>query len=326
MDKPNMRILALSTLIAGTLIIGCNDSQKSEAAKQPTETGSGSPAYIDKYNLYIEFANSFHDSTRESYNRYLHWADYEKGPKGSENVDGISLIDSDGITVLEDALKNKAEIEGVDNLMTDVLAKAISLQKVIEPAYSYYDKQDYKDDDFAKGQTMHTEILQSFEEYFASYDKMYIEFKKVQEKQAELELKELKDNGKIIRYNLLKNLHSVEDILNLIGDLDGPDLKTIDLEAFDNEITKFRETADKLEEFAKDDEKLKEEFGIITSGYSRYVQDTTKFIKETRNFKERIKKSNFKYNITHPSIPASGSPAKLYSIRNAMIDHYNGLN
>ncbi|OJJ23108.1 hypothetical protein BKI52_01795 [marine bacterium AO1-C] len=284
--------------------------------------------FIKKYNGYIAFKNSFHKGVVRSYRSYFKWADKEKGPQNSKRTHPrISTLSDYSLKDAEEKIAATPEIANVDNLMQIVLKNARELFSLVETANGYYKKENYKDDDFAEGKKLHPQLVTAFEKYFDAYDKMNVPFKKLQDELFIYDVEKYKTDGKDISYNLMVNMKSVEKSLGLIGNLDGSDLKKIDLEAFDKEVKEFRKTHEALEKLSKNKEQVDSEFKSMNKNYlDTYINVGMSLIKEIRNFKERIQKNNFKYGITHPSIPDEGSPAKLRKLYSELIRAYNSLN
>lgn len=328
MKKTFTSILCISLLIAS-----CGDSKEKKVDDNGNTVVSAVPTnnfesaeFINKYNTYIDFGNSFDKRAIDSYHKYFEWADIDNGPKGAKNVRGVSTLPEHSLKSLEKGLAIDIEIEGVDEPMKAAYEKGKQLYTVIEEADSYYDKQDYKDDNFEKGEQLHMSIKTAFDEYFNAYDTMYSEFVVVQDELFKYDVEKFKSNGELIKYNLMMGLHTSEAVLNVIGSLDGPELKNINLESFEKRVAEFRATYDELEKLAKDEEQIKKEYGSSVRAkhsISSFVNTGKQFIREIRNLKERIEKNNFKYSIVHPNIPDNGSPLKLSKIYSTMVSEYN---
>lgn len=326
------------TLFLGAclFLISCGDTKEKKVDENGNTVATGisenmfeSANFIDKYNVYIDFGNTFHNEVNNTYDRYFEWADYEKGPKAAKRVGTVSDIADYSLTKLEEALPKDPEIEEIDPLMEQVAEKAKILNTVLAEASGYYKRQDYKDDDLTKGQNLHVDLVKAFEAYYAAYDAMYAEFEVLQDELTAYDAEKFKTNGQLIKYNLIMNLEYVENMLNTIGSLDGPELKTLDLEKLDAQAAKFRTSFDELEKLVTDEEQVKKEYGnpsLVNYKLSRFVGSSEDMIREIRNLKERIEKNDFKYSIVHPEIPDKGSPAKLNKIYGQLINGYNSLN
>ncbi|WP_400075717.1 YiiG family protein [Winogradskyella sp. R77965] len=330
------KIIQLSVLIIFTLMLGCGDDKKSNLNNGSGELSSETldkfetKEFVDKYNAYIGFGNRFDKNVVSSYDRYFKWADREEGPSSkSKRIGGVSKLYDGELKKLEKAIEQDPEIEEVDDLMKVVLKDANALHDVIAKADSYYQKQDYKDDDFAKGKDLHKELVVAYDNYFNSYDAMYANFRVLQSSLKEFEANKYKENGELIRYNLMMELNKADDIFMLIGNLDSEGLKKIDLEEFKTKLSAFRAVHDDLEKLNGDEAQKTKEFGEVSMAKSTlpsFIREGNSFIRECRNLQERIEKNDFDYGIVHPNIPANGSPLKLRKVYGDLVTNYNRMN
>ncbi|WP_299098200.1 YiiG family protein [uncultured Winogradskyella sp.] len=328
-----MKKLILSCITLLFIATSCNDEKKASNAEQVNTKSLDkfeSKEFIDKYNMYIGFGNRFDKNVGNSYERYFSWADYEKGPSNeSKRIGGVTTLSDFELEKLEKAIALDPEIEEVDDLMKTVLKDATTLYSTLEKADSYYQKQDYKDDDFALGKDLHKELVKAFENYYKSYDTMYINFKGLQNSLKEFEANKYKENGELIRYNLMMELNKADQVFDVIGNLDGEKLKSVDIKELKAKLADFRTVHNELEAQNKDETQKTKEFGktsIAKSFLPSFIREGNSFIRETRNLIERIEKNDFDYGITHPSIPASGSALKLRAVFGNLVTNYNRMN
>lgn len=330
-----MKKIVISICSIALLVSSCADSKEKKVDASGKTIATSIPdsqfesgEFIDKYNAYIDFGNSFPKSVNSSSDSYFRWADYENGPKGAKNPSGITTIYNYPLEKLAKAFEKGPEIKEIDELMKIVYEKAIKLQATVQEANDYYAIQDYKDDNFEKGELFHKRLVVDFEEYYKAYDTMNAEFQVLQDELFVYDAEKYKKNGELIKYDLMMSLHEAEGVLFLIGNLDGPDLKTIDLNKYDSGMANFRRIYDELVEFSTNEEQLKKELTgnvFSESKYKEYLKDCAEFIRESRTLKERIEKNDFKYSIVHPNIPDKGTPTKLSKIYGEMISDYNGM-
>lgn len=310
----------------------CRDEKNSTASNNSNVSSSKfeTKEFIDKYNKYIAFGNLFDKSVINSYDRYFDWADREKGPSSqTKNVRGVSTLSERQITQLEQAVTSKPEIENVDEKMKPVIKSSKALFEILNEADSYYQKQDYKDDDFSKGKELHTKIVTAYDNYFKNYDAMYADFKVVQNNLKEFEANKFKENGEFIRYNLIMELNKIDQIFSLIGNLDGEALKSINIETLKSTVSEFRKVHEELEKYNKDENQKTKEFGktgIAKTFLPSYIREGNSFVRECRNLIERIEKNDFDYGISHPMIAAKGSPLKLRKVYSQLVTNYNRMN
>ena len=163
-------------------VVGCDDNKQPDNVVIPSTAQPASvkvdqpkqeekhrdPASIfnEKMKVYIECYNSMDSTIYPSIRSYASWlADPQTGPTGNEqNVGGIIDIPQpyqecqNNITAVS-ALK--PELEPIDKLAVPYINSVIDMKKIISKMNKYYQQQDYKDDNFAKGKTLHSEFLQA---------------------------------------------------------------------------------------------------------------------------------------------------------------------
>ncbi len=107
----------------------------------------------DKLSHYIECLNSLSRGVFSSRERYLSWASKD-GVTGKErNVYGLYEL-SDPKYCFKDLAEAKAKppaLPEIEQAAVKYEAAFQALQAKTQPAYAYYDQNDYKDDKFAKG-------------------------------------------------------------------------------------------------------------------------------------------------------------------------------
>lgn len=324
-------------------LVSCNNSKKEVSQEQPSDNSTSientpevavnkfeDPAFVNKYNAYIGFGNSFHSRAVESYQRYFSWADRDKGPKGNMKKANHSLygLNESQLDRLKEVIDKNPKMEKLDPLMKTVYEKSKNLYEVVNDTKRYYDLEDYKDDDFKKGEELHSQLITAFDSYFDAYDSMSSEFRGLQDEFFAYDAEKYKKDGMDLRYNLMMNLNYAKNILDIIGPRDGQELSTIDMNTFENKIGKFRETFDEIEVLSKDEERVKRELNDVTGKLDLrdYIRDASEMIKELRNLTERIEKNDFKYSSHHQSNPDRGTPLKLEKIYSKLISKYNMMN
>jgi tetratricopeptide (TPR) repeat protein len=219
-----------------------NQAQTSLVSDTSESNAFETSEFIDKYNVYINFENSFDKRVRESQEYYFKWADREESPPTNTNrVYGIMTLYDHSLEFLEEAIKKKPKIDEVDDLMKDVLKKATTLHNVVKNAHSYYDRQDYKDDDFVKAKKFHKELILAYDNYFISYAKMDPVFSDLQDRFNNFLINKYQESGELIKYNLIKGIKKAKQIIAIIGDLEGEELLKLDLGDFKKAVAEYRD-------------------------------------------------------------------------------------
>lgn len=286
--------------------------------------------FINKYNVYINFENSFDKRARTSSDFYFGWANRINERSNTIRVGGVLPLYDFELKTLKEAIERKPKFEEVDDLMNDVLEDATTLNRVVQKAKSYYDKEDYKDDNFEKGKQYHKELVIAYDSYFESYRKMYVAFKELQIRFNEFQANKYKENGQMVRYHLVIALNKAKQVLAQIGSLEGEGLLKMDLKKFQTSVSEYRVIHSELEKLSSDaalkDTKEFTEFSSAKSSLLDFIEEGNDFIKECRNLQERIEKKDFSYSIVHPGIPDEGTSIKLKEEYFNMVKYYNRMN
>ncbi len=128
-------------------------------------------ALIKKTNAYItECFNRYSNRVVDSYNRYASWVrNMDQGPTGKEmNIYGLYDVNGDGLDC-EKAVGEAKQLQPSMPELEDAADKyVVSLKSVIgqiRGVYKYYDQEDYKDDNFAKGKQSHAALVAAFKAF-----------------------------------------------------------------------------------------------------------------------------------------------------------------
>jgi hypothetical protein len=209
-------LISLSLLIAVSL--GCRSFterikeavEKAESI-EPTELDSDNPAnsepvdysdgdLVKKNNLYItNCINKYSNSVLNSYSRYTSWLkDPKAGPTGNERlVYGLYRLSGDG-SDCEKAIKEAAEISpSLPEVHASAEKYATALKeaaKQISSVYDYYDRDDYKDDNFQKGKSSHGPLMAAFEAFQTANREFADHVDQLEDEVAKQKLEEYRDD------------------------------------------------------------------------------------------------------------------------------------
>lgn len=162
---------------------------------------------VEKVNGYIACSNRAVSRTMDSRSRYLSWVNESTGPTCSERYIsyGLYTLYEDGVKTCNEAASRgktlppsmpKLEQAGTD--LADAYAELVPLTKKAE---DYYDQEDYKDDNCAKGKAMHTQLMAAFNKFSAAEKIMSGELDGLK---AQLDIKQLaqieRDQGKKLQW------------------------------------------------------------------------------------------------------------------------------
>lgn len=123
---------------------------------------------LAEMDLYVQCLNRAVPRSNDSYRRYLSWVNEKTGPTCKEPYVSYALY-----TLYDDAVKKckDAAAQGaaggpswpkIEKSMGDVATAFAQLVPLTQQAYDYYNQQDYKDDNCAKGQALHPQLMDAF--------------------------------------------------------------------------------------------------------------------------------------------------------------------
>ncbi len=144
------------------------------SASRSADAPSAAPAQADasaKLNGYIDCFNQLDGSAERTIARYSSWVkDMKVGPTGKERVVyGLYSMNSDAVTkcrtTFAQAAAMKPAMATLDAAGKAYIEALSALDKAVAEAYPYYDRENYKDDKFAKGKELHTLLAASFDAF-----------------------------------------------------------------------------------------------------------------------------------------------------------------
>jgi len=282
-----------------------------------------------KLQGYIDCINGPSSRVLDAADRYASWVDIEKGVTGEErNVYGIYDHELDttcveGITTSNDAEPDDPEME---KIATTWVESYKAVQPLIHDAYEYYDREDYKDDGFAKGKEMHdglAKAIGAFQDADQALRRM------VGDKNDALQARRLeqleKEEGRKLRFQQA-NVMAKAKVLMAAGD--APSLEAIDLERLDQSLTAY-DTA--LEEATKYVKANAAEADTVMM-FDSFIDTAEEFLKASKELmrRKRDEKAYDKTELSRLGTSAGwmveGSPDKVSRAYNDLVNRSNGLN
>ena len=284
----------------------------------PTRPGSDKDenSLVKKTNFYIsDCYNRYSNRIIDSHNRYRLWVkNIDQGPTGKETiVYGLYDVSGDG----SDCEKAVASAKGLEPLMPELDSAAdtyvVALKEVITAirgVYQYYEQEDYKDDNFAKGKSSHAGLMAAFEKFKDANTAFAAEVDKLEDDVAEKELTRLNDAGKKYEALIVESGIKAKKIKNLIK---GNDFMQISPDELNTLIEDFNVT---LEQLKADNSKPMA--GTYTRACDEFMKAAKEMMRRIRDkkpftdFEKRQIAMGFEETI-------EGSPGKLMSEYNSMI-------
>lgn len=255
-NRKNLFSALVALLLIGFVSLGCSSISryvKDIAEKQKQErdggtadggditksAGSESPseALVKKSNLYISKCfNTYSIYVSNSHQRYVSWLkDARSGPTGNEDiVYGLYEISGNGDDCAEAVNSAKAIEPSMPELEAVADRFVVALKEVVPKVadvYGYYDKEDYKDDKFAKGKAAHPALIAAFDNFETVNKEFAAEIDKLENQVAEMQLEEFKDDSsKAYQYASVDFSIKAKKILSYVRDNEYSAMKADDLQ------------------------------------------------------------------------------------------------
>jgi len=286
----------------------------------PAQTSQAEANPQEKLNLYIECYNKASSSFQRSLNRYQSWIkDMNVGPTGQERV-VYGLYSVDGAEACQQAVQQAKELPpAMPELDQSAAAFAASLgplQATITEAYTYYDRENYKDDGFAKGKALHKTLAEQAKTFTAASKQFSSALDDANDalQQAQLQDLEKKGGRNLVYYHLSTMIQAKALVRLLMQD-------SVDLTKVGPKIDTFEQTIDAMDRAPGDKPMM----------WPKYQMDVDNFRKAAKELYRRLR--------DHTPYPpgqkellgtsggwmVDGSPDKLLNTYNTMVDTSNNL-
>jgi len=174
---------------------------------------------VEKAALYAKALDTAR-AVQKSYDRYAAWVDIKTGPTGKErSIDGVPDIGA--LQEIADAgAKGPGmwpPLGGVDGMAQKLAQATTALAPVVKSASDYYAQRQYKNDGAKRGQELHGQMLQLFEQFFAAQLAMRREFSPVFEDIERRYLAQIeKEHGKNYDWHLRSFLLAAKTLADLL--------------------------------------------------------------------------------------------------------------
>lgn len=168
---------------------------KQEGKPLDLSDGETQQNLIVKLNLYVDCLNRNSDRARESLKRYGSWVkDLEQGPTGKETYP-YGLYTIYGKQYYCDKVGEADEVKPALPVLEAKAATYVKsldeLDAIIKKADKYYERQDWKDDAFAKGKQLHPQLMAAFKQFFEAEEAVRVQIDSLSQ------LLPLKDNAQL---------------------------------------------------------------------------------------------------------------------------------
>ncbi len=175
-------------------------------------------------DVYIKCYNKLQIPVQSSLARYADWLkDFKQGPTGEERtVYGIYGISESNLAECEKGVKSAVALtpalQPIDGVAVSYIDAAVALGNTINEMDKYYTQENYKDDAFAKGKTLHQTFLKNLEAFEAVAESYHAAIQEINDKRQLAELKNIEEReGKTFHYYSLAVMIFSETNNNLIS-------------------------------------------------------------------------------------------------------------
>ncbi len=285
----------------------------------------------EKLNAYADLLNYVSDNVRSSYDRYGQWVDLNAGPTGQErNVYGLYQLNDharyfDAAQVAYDA-QPQIDLDQDFPAFKDAYLK---LKPLLDQAYAYYDQDDYKDDDFAKGKALHNDLVAAFKAFNAANAKLSADYEVVDIAQRQKEIGQYLSDNRIVAYDSASTLDFAQQMyISLREQLEsnGNDAGKLNADELKVNIDKFEVLLTTLKADQSKQDEVKREYGITgESLFSTFVGESSDFLKSAKSLYRGIRDKNLPKRDVFANSTA-GTPENLIATYNDLVDSFNFMN
>lgn len=344
--KRNLLSSAIIIAIMALGITGCDDKKVETETPPPANSQPAAPApeapvakaeakpetpaqpvvdeqavFDEKMDVYIKCYNKLQIPVQNSLARYADWLkDFKQGPTGKESlVYGIYGISESNLSECQKGIKRVVALtpalEPIDGVALNYINAAVALGNTINEMDKYYTQENYKDDAFAKGETLHQTLIKNIEAFEPVAESYHAAIQEINDKRQLAELKNIEEReGKTFHYYSLAVMISAKQINNLISQ------EKFDPDAAMKKVSEL----ETLVAQAKEADKGGMKFSFINSA-DQYQLEAKKYVRRVRDKvpysdwdKEQLQDANTSWMV-EDSFP------KALREYNEMVDDYNSL-
>ena len=286
----------------------------------------------DKYNKHIRFYNRILNIDKGLL-YYFEDAGMDKKFKNIQNeeITADIAIDKNFIDKLKELSESKEKKDELDKKAIAMLPVLEKMLPITDEMRTYYKNKQYLQDNYAKAQDLHTQLLATLDKY----NQVTKSYKEVFEKKSD-EIKKLmiKDYDKRKQYITYNQFMFIEEGDQIIKEIHKQGLDASDFTAKGN-VKKFKRMEEKMDKaFIKFEKSIKNTKQLGKEGYnpgdhSEFIQKANKFKQSVNVFIQRIEK---KEKASHSSVSDSffaqteeGTPENVLANFNEVIKEHNKL-
>mgnify|MGYP000865612296 CR=1 FL=1 len=175
---------------------------------------------LEAYNNYVDLSNFMTGDVESALDRYFAGveasSDFHPVENGYYIANGFSSTNYDFLDTVESQADLGTAYPDVDNAAMELIPALRNLMQVLDEAADYGKQKSYLDDNYAKGEEIHTRFVPAVN----SYDDLRVPFlnslRDILKEQQKKDLERLEKEGYTIRYQMLKLTVLKSEIMNVI--------------------------------------------------------------------------------------------------------------
>jgi hypothetical protein len=330
-------LIIVAFVTSGTTLGGCKVIQQlkkaGESAQQAASaavTAAGAAGatpeeqkdaeLAEKLQGYIECLNGASRDASRSKNNYLRQVDPEKGPTPKLSSVYVSEITTEYcVKALDKVQPLKPELPEIQTAATEYKAALEALAPIAKTLHQYYDRKDFKDDKFAKGQELHPKFMAALTTFEKANKTLDERVTTLNEQVGQRHLARLKNRAdRKLEYLVEK---SVDDAKKLVKLVDVESLDKLDANTYSAALTAYETSYTEFDTFATANKAETDKVSMLSifkSAAEDYLKASKELMRRKRDNKDFAKESG------HPE-HMDGHPAKVVKEFNQLVDRSNSL-
>lgn len=321
-----MIILGLSSLFYSQFrdVSKNTPSSPIELDKNNTES-----SLVQKLNAYVDLLNFVSEDVYVGFDNYASWMEnVDAGPTGSEqNIYGIYKLNDyshymDAATKAYD-LNPKIDL---DKDFENYKKAYTELKPVVAEMYTYYDQQNYKDDNFEKGKLLHQKYLVLFDEFDKASYQLDVDYEQADLKQRRVEIEDYKKSGRILAYDTSIALMEAQTLYFSLRDQlkeNKNDASKLNADDLAKRVASLESSLETLKKDQNNKAEIEKEYGVSgVSSFNVFLSSYEKLVSSAKILSRGVKDKNLPARDNNAKM-TEGTPEYFVEIYNDMIDSFN---
>lgn len=327
--------LLIAFAVSSTALSGCKviqqlkkageSAQQAASAAATAATGASPEEQKDaelaeKLQGYIECLNGASRDASRSKNNYLRQVDPDKGPTPKLSSVYVSDITTEYcVKALDKVQPLKPDLPEIQTAAKDYKAALEGLAPLAKTLHQYYDRKDFKDDKFAKGQELHPKFMAAFASFEKANKALDEKVTSLNEQVGQRHLARLKERAdRKLEYLIEK---SVDDAKKLVKLVDVETLEQLDATKYGAALDAYQASYTEFDTYAtghKEEADKVLTLSMFKSAAEDYLKAGKELLRRKRDNKDFTKESGSPEHI-------EGHPAKVVNEFNQLVDRSNSL-